>query len=105
MKYMGEASYVLSLMNFDMCPKTPNEKVQMSKVPYSSVVDSLMYIMICTRPGICCTVEFVSIFQSNPSSKHLMAVKRILRYLKRTLDYVLCYQGKDLHLAGYIDAD
>ena len=32
-------------------------------------------------------------------------MKRILRYLKGTSYYVLCYQGKDLHLAGYIDAD
>ena len=34
-----------------------------------------------------------------------MAVKRILRYLKGTSYYILCYQGKDLRLAGYIDAD
>ena len=30
-----------------------------------------------------------------------MTVKRILRYLKETSDYVLCYQGKDLCLARY----
>ena len=35
-----------------------------------------------------------------------MAVKRILRYLKETSDYMLCYQGKkDLQLIGYSDAD
>ena len=35
-----------------------------------------------------------------------MAVKRILRYLKGTSDYMLCYQGKkDLRLIGYFDAD
>ena len=32
-------------------------------------------------------------------------MKRILRYLKGTSDYVLCYQGKDLHKAEYTDAD
>ena len=32
-------------------------------------------------------------------------MKRILIYLKGTSYYVLCYQGKDLHLAGYTDAD
>ena len=32
-------------------------------------------------------------------------MKRILRYLKGTSDYVLCYQGKDLRLAEYIDVD
>ena len=35
-----------------------------------------------------------------------MTVKRILRYLKETSDYMLCYQGKkDLRLIGYSDAD
>ena len=34
-----------------------------------------------------------------------MTVKRILRYLKGTSDHVMCYQGKDLCLAGctYVD--
>ena len=36
---------------------------------------------------------------------HWKAVKRILRYLKGTADYSLCYQGNDLHLMGYTNAD
>ena len=31
-------------------PKTPKEKEQRSKVPFSSVFESLMYGMMCTRP-------------------------------------------------------
>ena len=77
----------------------------MSKVPYSNVVYSMMYEMMCTHPYICYIVGLVSKFQSNPGLKHWMAVKRILRYLKGTSDYVLCYQGKDLLLDGYTDAD
>ena len=35
-----------------------------------------------------------------------MEVKRILRYLKGTSDYMLCYQGKkDLRLIGYSDVN
>jgi len=34
------------------CPKNEEEKEEMSKVPYSSVVGSLMYAMICTRLAI-----------------------------------------------------
>ena len=34
-----------------------------------------------------------------------MEVKRILRYLKETSDYVMCYQGKDLRLVGYTNAN
>ena len=86
-------------LSLDMCPKTFDQKKKMSEVPYSNVVGNLMYAMMCTRPNVCYDIGLVSIFQSNPSPKHLMAVKRILRYLKRKSDYVLCYQGKDLPLA------
>lgn len=34
-----------------------------------------------------------------------MAVKRILRYLKGIANYQLCYQGDNLNLVGYTDAD
>ncbi|KAH9313025.1 hypothetical protein KI387_028060, partial [Taxus chinensis] len=36
----------------EQCPKTEQERNQMSKVPYSSAVGSLMYAMVCTRPDI-----------------------------------------------------
>ena len=97
-----EKNLSLSLV---MCPKAPNEKEQMSKVPYSRAVGSLMYVMMCRSLDICYTIGLVSIFQSNQGQKHWMVVKRILRYLKGTSDYVLCYQGKDLHLVGYINTD
>ncbi|KAH9331630.1 hypothetical protein KI387_003738, partial [Taxus chinensis] len=40
----------------EQCPKTEQERNQMSKVPYSSAVGSLMYAMVCTRPNIAHTV-------------------------------------------------
>ena len=40
-------------LSIDMCPKSPEEKEKMSKVPYSNVIGSLMYAMMCTRPDIC----------------------------------------------------
>ena len=90
----------------DMCPKTSKEKEKMSKIPYASAVGSLMYAMICTRPDICYAVGLVSRYKSNPGQKHWMAVKRILRYLKGTSDYMLCYQRKKyLRLISYSDAD
>ena len=60
---------------------------------------------MCTRPDICFVVGMVSIYQSNLGQTHWKAVKRILQYLKGTADYSLCYQGNDLHLVGYTDAD
>ena len=60
---------------------------------------------MCIGLDICYAVGLVSRFQNNPGLKHWMVVKRILRYLKGTSYYVLCYQGKDLRLAGYTDAN
>ena len=78
-------------LSLDMCPKSPEEKEKMLKVPYSSAIGSLTYAMMCTHPNICYVVGLASRFQYNPGIKHWMAVKRILRYLKGTKDYVLCY--------------
>ena len=77
----------------------------MRKVPYANAVGSLMYAMMCMRPDICYAVGMVSRYQSNPGQGHWKAVKRVLRYLKGTADYALCYQGSDLQLEGYTDAD
>ena len=33
----------------EMCPKTQEEIKYMSRVPYSSTIDSLMYAMVCTK--------------------------------------------------------
>ena len=78
-------------LNLRMCPKTPDEKAQMEKVPYSSAVGSLMYAMMCTRPDISFAVGMVSRYQANPGQSHWKAVKRILRYLKGTENYSLCF--------------
>ncbi|XP_022847594.1 uncharacterized protein LOC111370123 [Olea europaea var. sylvestris] len=65
----------------------------MSRVSYSSVFGTLMYVMICTHTDICYVVRLVSRYQSNSGIKHWKAVKRILRHLKDTASYSLCYQG------------
>ena len=54
----------------EMCPKTQEEIKYMSKVPYSSVVGSLMYSMVWTRPDIAHAVGFVSRYMNNPSKEH-----------------------------------
>ena len=83
-------------LNNNLCPKTSEQKEWMEKVPYASVVGSLMYAMLCTRPDIFYVVGMVSRYQSNPGEAHWKVVKRILRYLKGMMNYRLCYQGQDL---------
>ena len=61
--------------------------------------------MLCTRPNLCFVVRMVSCYHSNPGPTHWRMVKRILRYLRGTIDHTLCYHGGDLRLIGYSDAD
>ena len=77
----------------------------MRQVPYASVVGSLMYVMLCTILDICYSVDMVSRYQSNLEPKHWQALKHILKYLRRTINYMLVYQCEDLIPIGYIDSD
>ena len=73
---------------------------------YQSIVGSLLYAAIATRPDIAQEVGVVSKFCASPTQSHLTAAKRILRYLKGTtylgLSYKKCAEG---NLTGYSDAD
>ena len=71
---------------------------------YQSMVGSLMYPMIQTRPDICHAVTILSRYNHNPNAKHIAVVKRVTRYLKRSMDHGITY-GTDSALTGYTDAD
>ena len=77
----------------------------MRRVPYASAVGSLMYAMLCTRPDICYEVGIVSRYQSNPGLDHWIAVKQILKYLRRMRDHMLVYSGGDLNCNDYSESD
>ena len=85
----------------EQSPKTPQEVEDMRRYPYASAVGSLMYAMLCTRPDICYAVGMVNHFQSHPGPDYWTAVKNILKYLRRTRNYMLVYSGGDLNPNGY----
>lgn len=64
-----------------------------------------MYVMLCFRLDISYAIGVVSRYQSNPSMAHWTSVKLILKYLRRTRDYVLVYHGDNLTPLGYTDSD
>ena len=73
---------------------------------YQSAVGSLQYLSTMTRPDISFAVSNVAKFCSKPSKEHWVAVKRIMRYLKGTLNYGLLYKKSKLNTCvGYSDAD
>jgi len=47
-----------------MSPSSEAERMEKSRVPSASVVDNLMYVMMCTRPDIAQVVGVVSRFMA-----------------------------------------
>lgn len=74
--------------------------------PYREVVGSLMFLAVATRPDISFAVGNVSRHMEKPAMAHVNAVKRILKYVKATMDMGIRYEANvDLSLCGYSDAD
>ncbi|XP_038704736.1 secreted RxLR effector protein 161-like [Tripterygium wilfordii] len=59
-----------------------------------------------TRPDIAFSVSLISRYMENPTQLHLQAAKRILRYLKGTIDFGVLYsKGGGSNLIAYADSD
>ena len=72
---------------------------------YHSMIGSLLYLCA-SRPDIMLSVCMCAIFQANPKECHLVATKRILRYLVHTPNLGLWYhKGSKFDLLGYSDSD
>ena len=75
------------------------------KTWYAKAIGNLMYAMLGTRPDIAYAVSYCSRFLAKPTEAHRAAVKRIMRYLKATIDLCLVYEGEIEPLTGFTDSD
>ncbi|GMI65421.1 cysteine-rich RLK (RECEPTOR-like protein kinase) 8 [Hibiscus trionum] len=72
---------------------------------YRSTVGGLQYVTL-TRLDILYVVNKVSQYINHPHDTHWRAVKRILRYLNRTVDHGIVFSSSSpLNLVCYVDAD
>uniref|UniRef100_A0A2N9GQ99 Integrase catalytic domain-containing protein n=1 Tax=Fagus sylvatica TaxID=28930 RepID=A0A2N9GQ99_FAGSY len=71
---------------------------------YRSFVGALHYLTF-TRPDISFAVHQVCQYMAAPTTTHLTAAKRILRYIKGTLFHGIAFTPGPLHLSVYSDAD
>ena len=77
----------------------------MLRVPYSSVVGSLMYAMVCSRPNLSDAMSLVSRYMANSGKEHWKVVQWIFRYLRGTTNACLKFDRTDKGLTGYVDSD
>jgi hypothetical protein len=69
------------------------------------MIGNLIYITT-SHPDIMHVVGMVGRYQSTPKQSHLLAVKRIFRYLKETMNYGLWYpKNQNFQLSAYSDVD
>jgi hypothetical protein len=71
---------------------------------YRSMVGALHYLTF-TRPDISFAVHQVCQYMSAPTSTHLAAAKRVLRYIRGTLHHGIEFTPGPLTLSAYTDAD
>jgi hypothetical protein len=92
-------------------PKTQEEIEDMAHVTYASVVGSLMYVMVYTRPDISHAVGVLRRYVSTHRKENQTNFKRVFKYLCGTNDYAICYQGiprgdsGKLNVHGFFDID
>ncbi|KAJ9540535.1 hypothetical protein OSB04_027041 [Centaurea solstitialis] len=88
------------------CPVSSKDQDKMKSVPYASAIGSIMYAMLCIRPDVAYSVSVASRYQQNPGESHWVAVKNILKYLRRTKEMFLVFGGTEdeISVTGYSDA-
>lgn len=114
----------VSKLSNELCPQSYEQEKGSKQMlsEYQSIVGALMYVAISTRPDIMHSVCAVSKYVCNPGTAHMIAAKRVLRYLQGTTEIGLNYESKQskqnvgindcdehskkmIDLVGYCDAD
>lgn len=73
---------------------------------YRSMLGSLLYAALGTRPDLAFTASRLGMFNHNPNEEHWEAMDWAFRYLRRTAKLGITYGGTDTEsIYGYTDAD
>jgi len=76
------------------------------KREYQTLIGSVMYLMVGTRPDLAYTISILSKFSSNPTPNHIAAPKRVLRYWQFTSAVHLTFvTNAESQLEGYSNSD
>ncbi|MCH80155.1 copia-type polyprotein [Trifolium medium] len=79
---------------------------EVNPTKFKQIVGSLMYLTA-TRPDLMFAVNLIARFMEHPVESHMVAAKRILRYIRGTLDLGILYKKRkqSTELIAYSDSD
>ncbi|GJT27040.1 ribonuclease H-like domain-containing protein [Tanacetum coccineum] len=117
--FLSQKKYALQLLecahmvhcNPSRTPVDTESKLGPEGVPvqdptlYRSLAGGLQYLTF-TRPDLYYAVQQVCLYMHDPREPHFAALKRIMRYVRGTVDFGLqLYASATTSLVGYTDAD
>ncbi|XP_058189325.1 uncharacterized mitochondrial protein AtMg00810-like [Rhododendron vialii] len=111
-KYAAEILAKAAMLNYKRCASPlATVKPTVSTSPpfsqpslYCSIVGGLQYLTI-TRPDLAFAVNQACQHMAFPTEAHFSAVKRLLRYVKGTLDHGLFFSPRPFSLQAFSDSD
>lgn len=118
---LNQSAYIKTLLNkFNMSgcnPVSTPTEVKLNyealnsdiscDAPCRNLIGCLMYVMLCTRPDLSTCVNILSRYTNKNNKELWQCLKRVLRYLKGTMDLKLTYVKNNYVniLSGYVDSD
>lgn len=115
--FLSQQSYALNILhraNMMYCkpigspstnkPPSTSSDLALDTTTYRQLVGALQYLTL-TRPDITHAVNQACQHMHQPSQTHFTALKRILRYIKGSLNHGLHYTRGPLRLSAFADAD
>lgn len=78
--WLSQESYINGLITLDIHA-------------YQSMIGSINFAAVCTRPDIAFASTRLSEYLRNPSERHIHLAKRVLSYLAGTKHHSICYHG------------
>ena len=89
------------------CPQEGSEdQLRMSETNFRSLIGCLNYLALSNRPDNCFAANALRSFVKNSGEVHWKAAKRVLRYLRGTMNQTLTFRKTQvLDLLNFSDAD
>jgi hypothetical protein len=103
---MGDCNLTQTPMEDRLKLSWDSEAEEEDATLYHKLIGSLRYL-VHTRPDLIFAVGYLSRFMQRPTTKHMAALKRVLRYIASTIDQGCFYQRGlgGAKLIGYSDSD